>query len=59
MTEKETATPVDPENCKGQCGYTPFCRECLQERKRLIREKKEAERKRREELDDATGKKLA
>ena len=40
----------DWENCKGLCGYTRFCRQCMQERDRLIREKKQAERKRMEEL---------
>jgi hypothetical protein len=51
LTEKETMDSMgDWENCKGQCGYTRFCRQCMQERDRLIREKKQAEQKRREEL---------
>ena len=53
LTEKETMDSMgDWENCKGQCGYTRFCRQCMQERDRLIREKKQAERKRMEELYD-------
>jgi hypothetical protein len=50
LTEKETMDSMDDwENCKGQCGYTRFCHQCMQERDRLIREKEQAERKRREE----------
>jgi hypothetical protein len=26
------------ENCKGQCGNTPWCRDCLLEKKRLYEE---------------------
>jgi hypothetical protein len=47
LTEKETMDFMsDWENCKGQCGYSRFCRQCMKERDRLIREKKIAERKR-------------
>jgi hypothetical protein len=54
LTEKETMdSRGDWENCKGQCGYTLFCRQCMQERDRLIREKEQAERKRMEESYDA------
>ena len=54
LTEKETMDSMgDWENCKGQCGYTRFCRQCMQERDRLIREKEQAERKCTEELYDA------
>jgi hypothetical protein len=54
LTEKEKMDSIgDWENCKGQCGYTQFCRQCMQERDRLIREKEQAERKRMEELYDA------
>jgi hypothetical protein len=50
LTEKETKDSLnDWENCKGQCGHTRFCRQCMQERDRLIREKKQAKRKRMEE----------
>jgi len=50
LTEKETMDSMDDwENCRGQCGYTRFCNQCMQERDRLIREKKLAERKRGEE----------
>jgi hypothetical protein len=50
LTEKETKDSIeDWENCKGQCGHTRFCRQCMQERDRLIREKKQAKRKRMEE----------
>ncbi len=46
LTEKETKDSIDDwENCKGQCGHTRFCRQCMQERDRLIREKKQAKRK--------------
>jgi hypothetical protein len=54
LTEKETMDSIgDWENCKGQCGYTRFCRQCMQERDRLIREKEQAKKKRMEELYDA------
>jgi hypothetical protein len=54
LTEKETMdSRGDWENCKVQCGYTLFCRQCMQERDRLIREKEQAERKRMEESYDA------
>jgi len=50
LTEKEMNDSMDDwENCKGQCGHAPFCRQCMQERDRLIREKKQAKRKRMEE----------
>jgi len=26
------------ENCKGQCGYTPWCRECMLEKEKLQKE---------------------
>jgi hypothetical protein len=59
LTEKEMMDSMgDWENCKGQCGYTRFCRQCMKERDRLIREKEQAERKRMEELYDARGKKF-
>ena len=47
MTEREIMDSMfDWENCKGQCGYTRFCRQCKQERDNLIREKEQAERSR-------------
>jgi hypothetical protein len=50
LTEKEAKDSIDDwENCKGQCGHTRFCRHCMQERDRLIREKNQAKRKRMEE----------
>jgi hypothetical protein len=59
LTEKETMDSMtDWENCKGQCGYTQFCLQCMQERDRLSREKKQYERKRTGELCDAWGKDL-
>ena len=57
LTEKETMDSMgDWENCKGHCGYTRFCRQCMKERDRLIREKEQAERKRMEEIYDAGAK---
>jgi hypothetical protein len=54
LTEKENMDSIDEwENCKGQCGHTRFCRQCMQERNTLVRQKKQAERKRMEELYDA------
>jgi len=54
LTEKEIMDFIgDWENCKGQCGYTRFCRQCMKERDRLIREKEQAKRKSMEELYDA------
>jgi hypothetical protein len=47
LTEKETKDSMDDwENCKGQCGHTRFCRQCMEERDRLIREQKQATQKR-------------
>jgi hypothetical protein len=39
------ASDEDFENCKGQCGYTLWCRACMEERKILLREdeRKEAD----------------
>jgi hypothetical protein len=34
----------DFENCKGRCGYTPWCRACLEERKKLQREAEQKEK---------------
>jgi len=39
----------DFENCKGQCGYTIWCRACMEERKKLI---DEAERKEADHVDE-------
>ncbi len=33
----------DFENCKGQCGYTQWCRACMEERKKLLREAEQKE----------------
>ena len=53
MTEKETMDSMDDwENCKGQCGHTRFCSQCMKERDRLIRDNKLAMRKRMNELDN-------
>lgn len=40
---------ADFENCKGQCGYTQWCRACMEERKKLL---DEAERKETNHVDD-------
>ena len=34
----------DFENCKGRCGYTQWCRACMEERKELLREAEEKEK---------------
>ena len=39
----------DFENCKGQCGYTIWCRACREERKKLL---DEAERKEADHVDE-------
>jgi hypothetical protein len=39
----------DFENCKGRCGYTQWCRACMEERKILL---DEAERKEANHVDD-------
>jgi hypothetical protein len=39
----------DFENCKGRCGYTQWCRACMEERKALF---DEAERKEANHVDD-------
>ncbi len=26
--QKRDHQDVEPENCKGQCGYTPWCKDC-------------------------------
>ena len=50
--ENQTTAPApakdDFENCKGQCGYTQWCRACMEEKKKLLdeMERKEAERAR-------------
>ena len=44
------ATDEDFENCKGQCGYTPWCRACKEEIKKML---SEAERKKMEEREES------
>jgi len=46
MVPDEKMTPVQPavpdeiwENCKGQCGYTPWCRDCMLQKGKLLEEK--------------------
>jgi hypothetical protein len=39
----------DFENCKGQCGYTQWCRACMEERNKLL---DEAQRKEANDADD-------
>jgi hypothetical protein len=39
----------DFENCTGQCGYTQWCRGCMEERKKLL---DEAERKEADHVDE-------
>ena len=41
----------DFENCKGRCGYTIWCRECMKERETAIRAQEEAEFRKRQELE--------
>jgi hypothetical protein len=39
-TNQPTDIPDDFDNCKGQCGFTPWCKACMESRKeaeRLIR----------------------
>lgn len=43
------ASDEDFENCKGQCGYTIWCRACMEERKKLL---DEVERKEADHVDD-------
>jgi hypothetical protein len=33
------------ENCKGQCGTTPWCRDCMREKEKLLEEKLNRERR--------------
>ncbi len=44
----DSGSDEDFENCKGQCGYTIWCRACMEERKKLQRE---AERKEKDHAD--------
>lgn len=43
----------DFQNCKGQCGYTEWCRQCIEERKELNR-KAELEKIRQREEQEGT-----
>jgi len=48
MAAQNPAVPDEPwENCKGQCGCTPWCRDCL-----LQKKKKHEEKLNREGLSD-------
>jgi hypothetical protein len=39
-TEQKPSVPDDLwENCKGQCGYTPWCRDCLLQKGKLVEER--------------------
>lgn len=33
----------DFENCKGRCGYTQWCRACMEERKKMLDEAEQRE----------------
>lgn len=46
------ATDDDFENCKGQCGYTIWCRACMEETKKLIHEAEQKKLAEREALSD-------
>ncbi len=37
--EKQQGADEPWENCKGQCGTTPWCRECMREKERLHEER--------------------
>ena len=37
--EKQQGADEPWENCKGQCGNTPWCRECIREKERLHEER--------------------
>jgi hypothetical protein len=38
--EQEPPVPEESwENCKGQCGYTPWCRDCLLQKEKLVEER--------------------
>jgi hypothetical protein len=45
LSQKDTTGAKRPvqddlwENCKGQCGFTPWCRECTLVREKLLEEK--------------------
>ncbi len=42
MTGQSEKRPVPDENgeiCTGQCGYQPFCRDCMKEKERLEKER--------------------
>lgn len=37
-TEEATLPDEFWENCKGQCGYTPWCKDCLLQKEQLQKE---------------------
>jgi hypothetical protein len=41
QSARETSSVLDDhwENCKGQCGADPWCRECMREKERLHEER--------------------
>ncbi len=41
----------DFENCKGRCGYTIWCRECMKARDEAIRAQEEAEFRKKQEME--------
>jgi hypothetical protein len=41
--DPDPGSDEDFENCKGQCGYTIWCRACMEERNKLLREAEQKE----------------
>jgi hypothetical protein len=37
--EKQTVPDDIQENCKGQCGYTPWCRDCMMQKQKILEER--------------------
>jgi hypothetical protein len=48
----DPASVDDFENCKGQCGYTIWCRACMEETKKLLHEAEQKKLAEREALYD-------
>jgi hypothetical protein len=51
VSEHKRAMEIPPvtddlwENCKGQCGTTPWCRDCMLEKEKLLEERLNRERR--------------
>lgn len=57
VTDNSLEGDDDFENCKGRCGYTIWCRECMKARDEAIRAQEEAEFRKKQKMETVNGEK--